>query len=101
MDFAESHKWFKKASLLIFTSQDRPMMHAVTNDEEPSQPIDESDYILKDYRKAAEFKIDTEFFTRSTLTLKLNQVHLYDNKWLPTLEETNKTSYYSIDGVES
>ena len=58
MKFEDSFEWFKRANLLIFAPEHKPMMHEIQKPEETSLEIDRSIYVLSEYTRAAEIKID-------------------------------------------
>ena len=101
MEFEDTFEWFKRANLLIFTPEHKPMMSEIPKPEEPAHEIDRRIYVLSEYIRAAEFKMDPLFLQRSTFSLKLNEVTLYDDILFPAFTETNKTSFFSIEKIQS
>ena len=54
---------------------------------EPITELETSEFLATEYERVAEVKVGDKFFKRATLTLKLHEVSLFDDLWLPALQE--------------
>ena len=74
-------------------------MHEIPKQEEATHALklDQSVYLFSSFRKAAEYKMNSKYLQRSTISLKLNEILLYDDPFFPVFREPHKTMFFSID----
>ena len=101
MDSTLSNEWLKKANLLIFTPEHRPLLHEIPKPEESAHDLEENIYMMTHYTKAAEFNMDPEFLQRNTMSIKLNEIYLYDDILFPGFGENERIPFMSIDSIQS
>ena len=69
------------------------MMNEIEKASESAHNLARSIYLYSDYIKAAEVKLSPDFFTRSTMTVQLNELKFYDDMMFPAFTTTTDTKF--------
>ena len=101
MDTELSKDWFKEANLLVFTPEHRPLLHEIPKPEESAHDLEENIYMMSHYTKAAEFNMDPEMQQRSTMSIKLNEIYLYDDILFPGFGENERIPFISVESIQN
>ena len=62
-------------------------MHEIPEQEESTHALklEQSVYLFSSFRKVAEYRMNSKFLQRGTVSLKLNEILLYDDSFFPAL----------------
>ena len=69
-------------------------------DARAMQELDTATYIFKDFAKQVETHVGDNYMMRSIMQMRLNDVNLYDDIWMPSFQTTTKNTFYSIESIE-